>query len=185
MRRLILATLIFTLPFFCQGQKTEISGSRKTVRVTGDVTAALLPASCLVATLLQKDYTGLKQGVFTGLTAVGITYGLKLLIDKERPDHSNNRSFPSLHSSTAFASAAFLQRRYGWKWGAPAYAIAAYTGWTRIYGKKHDTWDVLAGAAIGVGCAYIFTRPFLQDKSLTLSPVMNSDGVGFYVSYVF
>ena len=153
MRMTLFYILLLLLPFSAIGQKIEVTGSRKAVKVSGDVTAALLPTTCLVATLLHKDYTGMKQGVFSGITAVGLTYGLKLLIDKNRPDNSNRNSFPSLHTSTSFVSAAFLQRRYGWKWGAPAYALAAYTGWTRIYGKKHDGWDVLAGAAIGAGCA--------------------------------
>lgn len=185
MRSLLLTFLIAATVFSAQAQKLEISGSRKAVRLSGDITAALLPASCLVATLMYKDYTGIKQGLLAGATTVGLSYGLKLLIKKERPDRSNYHSFPSLHTSTAFVSAAFLQKRYGWKWGAPAYFVAAYTGWSRIYAKKHDTWDVLAGAAIGAGCAYLFTRSFIPNDQLSILPMMNEQCVGLHASFVF
>lgn len=73
----------------------------------------------------------------------------EIYCQKERPDRSDNHSFPSMHTSTSFAAAAFIQRRYGWKWGLPSYILSTYVGWTRVYGKKHDWWDVAAGAAIG------------------------------------
>ena len=86
----------------------------------------------------------------------------------------------------SFQGAAFLQRRYGWKFGAPAYAVSAYVGWGRIYAKKHDIWDVLAGAALGAGSAYIYTRPFARKHELTLAPaVMGSECPGIYVSIRF
>ena len=40
----------------------------------------------------------------------------------------------------------------------PAYALAAYTAWTRVYTDNHDCRDVLAGAAIGIGSAYAFSK---------------------------
>ena len=80
--------------------------------------------------------------------------------------------------------AAFIQRRYGWKWGIPAYAIASYVGWSRTYAKKHDWWDVVAGAALGAGSAYIFTRPFATKHNLSISPVASDKHFGIYaVSY--
>ena len=87
-------------------------------------------------------------------------------------------SFPSGHSSVSFASAAFLQRRYGWKVGAPAYAVAAYVGWGRVFAKKHHIWDVVAGGAIGAGCAYIFTTPFARKHNLSMAPVSDGRSVG-------
>lgn len=168
-----------------QIQPTEISQARKNVRTSGDVLTVALPAACLVTTLALQDWEGLKQGAFTGLVTVGVGYGLKLLIDKERPDKSNDQSFPSLHTGVSFASAAFLQRRYGWKWGIPAYAIASYVGWSRVYGKKHDWWDVTAGLAMGIGSAYLFTKPFAQKHQLTIAPVAGDRHIGVYASLCF
>ena len=90
-----------------------------------------------------------------------------------------------MHTATSFAAAAFIQRRYGWKWGLPAYVLSTYVGWSRIYGKKHDGWDVLAGATIGAGCSYIFTRPFAQKHQLTINPVAGDGCVGIYTSMRF
>ena len=110
---------------------------------------------------------------------------LKYLVKKERPDFSDNHSFPSMHTSVSFAGAAFIQRRYGWKWGIPAYAVSTYVGWSRVYGKKHDWWDVAAGAVIGAGSAYIFTRPFAKKHNLSISPVAGDGHYGIYASMTF
>ena len=110
--------LLLTLPL--SAQQIEVSGSRKAVRTSGDVGAVLLPVAGLTAVLIQKDWEGLKQGAFSALATAGVTYALKYSIRKDRPDHSDRHSFPSMHTATSFAAAAFIQRRYGWKWGLPA-----------------------------------------------------------------
>lgn len=185
MKRLLFTLLTFVLSIALFAQEIEITGARKAVRTTGDVGAVLLPAAGLTAVLLQKDWQGLKQGVFSGVTTLGVTYALKYIVKKERPDHSDNHSFPSMHTSTSFAAAAFIQRRYGWQWGLPSYILSTYVGWTRVYGKKHDWWDVAAGAVIGAGSSYIFTRPFAKEHNLTISPVAGDGHYGVYASMTF
>ena len=54
-----------------------------------------------------------------------------------------------------------------------------------VYGKKHDWWDVAAGAAIGVGSSYLFTRPFAKKHDLAISPVAGDGYCGFYTSLKF
>ncbi len=76
---------------------------------------------------------------------------------------------PDLVTSVAFDSAAFVQKRYGWEFGIPAYLLAGYVGYTRIEANKHDFVDVLAGAAIGVGMSYLFTKRYDQKKKLAIS----------------
>lgn len=70
------------------------------------------------------------------------------------------RFFPSGHTSITFSSATFMHTRYGWKYGIPFYVLAGYVSWYRVYADRHDYWDVLGGAALGVGCAYFFTKPY-------------------------
>lgn len=185
MKRLLFTLLTFVLSIALFAQEIEITSARKAVRTTGDVGAVLLPVAGLTAVLLQKDWQGLKQGVFSGVTTLGVTYALKYIVKKERPDHSDNHSFPSMHTSTSFAAAAFIQRRYGWQWGLPSYILSTYVGWTRVYGKKHDWWDVAAGAVIGAGSSYIFTRPFAKEHNLTISPVAGDGHYGVYASMTF
>ena len=163
MRHILFAITMLMLCLSVNGQELKVTGSRKAVRTSGDVLVFITPVASLATVLATQDWQGLKQGVFTG----------------------DNHSFPSMHTSVSFAGAAFIQRRYGWKWGIPAYAVSTYVGWSRVYGKKHDWWDVAAGAVIGAGSAYIFTRPFAKKHNLSISPVAGDGHYGVYASMTF
>lgn len=179
----ILLTLLLAHPAL--HAEESLSEPRRSVRTSTDVLAVAMPAATLTTLLAIGDWQGLKQGVFTAATTLGTTYILKYSIHKRRPDGSNYHSFPSMHTATVFADAAFLQRRFGWKIGVPAYIVAAYVGWGRTFAKKHDWWDVAAGAAIGVGSAYIYTRPFAREHNLSIMPVTLPDGMGVTASFSF
>lgn len=179
------ALLAFSLFASAVGQELQVTGSRKAVRTSGDVLAFVTPVASLATVLVLQDWEGLKQGALSGVTTVGLTYALKYIVKKERPDRSDMHSFPSMHTSVSFAGAAFIQRRYGWKWGIPAYIVSTYVGWSRVYGKKHDWWDVAAGAVIGAGSSYLFTRPFAKEHNLTISPVAGNGACGIYLSMHF
>jgi hypothetical protein len=75
---------------------------------------------------------------------------LKFSVGRERPDGSDNQSFPSGHSASAFATAGVLQRHYGWKVGVPATIVAAYVATARVHDNKHYLSDVIFGAAMGI-----------------------------------
>ena len=112
-----------------------------------------------------------------------MNFALKYTVKKERPDGSDRHSFPSNHSGFSFAGATFLQKRYGWKWGVPAYILSGYVAWGRVYSKKHDAWDVIAGAAIGVGSGLLFTTKYAKKHDIALSPIVGSNGdCGIYFS---
>lgn len=96
---LILAALCFCIS--TGAQEIEVTGSRKAVRTSGDVGAVLLPVAGLTAILINKDWQGLKQGALAGVTTLGVTYALKYIVKKDRPDHSDNHSFPSMHTSVS------------------------------------------------------------------------------------
>ncbi|MDD2437262.1 MAG: phosphatase PAP2 family protein [Massilibacteroides sp.] len=179
--RILLLLITFSLLSLSPigAQQIEVSGSRKTVRVAGDVVAAVIPAACFISTVALSDWEGLKQGSFAGFSSVGLAFILKEITDKERPDMSDDKSFPSMHTTVSFTGAAFIQRRYGWQWGIPAYAAAGFVGWSRIYGKKHDGWDVAAGALMGVISAYLFTKPFAEKYHLSISPAAGAEHMGF------
>ena len=175
----------FLCLFFCISSIyfTANGQSKKAVDRSTDILMFVTPVSGFISSLAMGDYQGTKQIVLAGVTNLAATYALKYTIKKERPDHSDRHSFPSAHTSISFQGAAFIQKRYGWKWGAPAYLLSTYVAWGRTYAKKHDWWDVLGGAAIGTASSYIFTRPFAKKHSLTLSPSIIHGYPGLYTSF--
>ena len=84
------------------------------------------------------------------LLGQGYVQALKFTVRRERPDGSNNVSFPSGHSASAFATAGVLQRHYGWKVGIPATVVAGYVATARVHDNKHYLSDVIFGAAMGI-----------------------------------
>ncbi len=134
----------------------------------------------LAAPIVQDDWEGEGQAALSIGTAIGIATLGKALIHARRPDNSDNNSFPSGHTSIAFASATTLHRRYGWQVGFPAYAVAALTGTARVAARKHHWYDVVAGAAIGTGAGWFFTDAF-NDK-VQVTPWADSTGGGVFVA---
>lgn len=171
MRKLVhILLLLSILPAVARAQ------SRSAVETSTDILMFLPSATGGALSLAKGDYKGLLQHIEAGAATVATTYLLKYTVKKRRPDGSDNHSFPSNHTGVAFVGASFLQQRYGWSWGAPAYAVAAYVGWGRVYCKQHDTWDVLAGAAIGTVGAILFTTPYAREHNLSITPFAMPDG---------
>jgi hypothetical protein len=83
----------------------------------------------------------------------GTVLATKKLTHEWRPDHTDDLSFPSGHTATAFAAAEFLRQEYKdvspW-YGVAGYAMAATTGYLRMYNHKHWFGDVVAGAGVGI-----------------------------------
>lgn len=78
---------------------------------------------------------------------------MKMNTNVHRPDGSNNHSFPSGHTATAFMTATMLAKEYGHisPWiGIGSYTIATATGIMRVTNNKHWLSDVLTGAGIGI-----------------------------------
>jgi membrane-associated phospholipid phosphatase len=162
---------------------SNCNGQDNTIQRSGDVLLFTLPLSAITSTLILEDYKGTWQFSKGLIATTALTYGLKYIVGKERPNGKDNLSFPSGHTSTTFQSAAFLQKRYGWKIGIPAYILAGYTGYSRIQSKNHDIVDVLAGAAIGIGSSYIFTTKYTKNVQVTL--LNDNLGTSFVVNFNF
>ena len=94
------------------------------------------------------------------LASVGVAYAgktaLKAMIKEERPDHSDDKSFPSGHAAMAFAAARSIDKEFRKEsvWIPIAgYATATAVGIERVANDRHHWYDVVAGAALGVGAA--------------------------------
>lgn len=184
---LLLAVAVCLPSLFAQDEKIEVTGSRKAVRTSTDVAVIAMPVATLGIAIAKQDWTGIAIGAAECAGTMAVTYGLKYLVKKKRPDRSDDHSFPSGHSSLAFADASFVMRRYGWKFGVPMYAVAGYVAWGRTYAKKHDFWDVAAGAAIGTAVGLIATTPFVKKHDMQLGPALiespTPDGTGTFLNF--
>jgi len=81
----------------------------------------------------------------TSLTVVT----LKSTTNRERPDESDDRSFPSGHTANTMAVATVLDREYDGVVPWIAYGATALVGASRVVGNHHWFSDVMAGAVIG------------------------------------
>ncbi len=150
------------------------AGGKTSTEKAGDIMRVVIPATAFATTFYLDDKEGKIQFYKSFFTNLGITYGLKYAVNKDRPEGNGDYSFPSGHTSMAFQGAAFIQKRYGWKNGLPAYLGAAFVGWSRVESDKHDATDVFAGAVIGTLSSYYFTTTY---KNLKITPIM---GDGMY-----
>ncbi len=186
---IIFLSLIFlAAPCVVMGEEHEPiprTRAEKGIGTSTDVLLLALPVAALTGVLVERDWEGLKQGALSVGTSLAASLILKQCVKECRPDYSNHHSFPSGHTSTMFSTATFLQRRYGWKVGVPAYVLSTYVGWGRVYAKKHHWWDVLAGAAIGAGSALIYTRPFASKHELQIIPEANPTGASVTACMTF
>jgi membrane-associated phospholipid phosphatase len=97
------------------------------------------------------------QGAKALLATTVITQALKYTVREKRPNSESLSSFPSGHTSSAFAMATVVadyKPKYKWL----AYGAASVIGWSRVEVGAHRWHDVLAGAAIGYVTAKHFTN---------------------------
>lgn len=110
------------------------------------------------------------EAVLAGGLAV---LALKTVIGRQRPGHQSdndmfqafhgtnyqNGSFPSGHTTTAFALASVVAQEYKSPWiTMTSYGIASTVGYSRIYQNEHWLTDVVGGAILGITvskCLYI------------------------------
>jgi membrane-associated phospholipid phosphatase len=152
-------------------------------KTAADVGEIGLLGLALGKSVADEDWKGAEEfGLSVGATAI-LTTGLKAAFPEERPDRSDNKSFPSGHASVSFAAAGYLQKRYGWQWGLPATLAATVVGLSRVESKDHHWYDVVAGAALGEATAYFFTTP--RDTDVKFLPWADSHGAGFVLAKRF
>ena len=163
------------LAVLLMGTSMGLHADDDALRHTTDVICLLPDATALGVAIAKHDTEGLKQLGLSTATCLAVNYGLELCIRKDRPDGTGHHAFPSTHTAVAFNGSTFLMKRYGWKWGVPAYVVSSFVAWGRVHTDRHDWWDVLGGAAIGAGSAYIFTRPFMGNVDVAISPTTFGD----------
>ena len=182
MKKIILSLCIVLIASIqVQAQNWDINTVRKvngwethnvsrTLSHSGLILPVGVPTAMGIYALVQKDEPLLKEAVYIGtsvIEALGITMAMKFTFDRQRPyekypnlihpvSTEPDPSFPSGHTAAAFSLATSLSLTYPkWYVIAPSALWACGVGYSRINQGVHYPSDVLTGAVIGTGCAFL------------------------------
>lgn len=149
----------------------HIHGVSRSLSFSSEVLPVAVPVSMLAYGALKSDKTMIKDAVYIGssvVEAISVSFAVKQLTDRPRPymkypeiihpygGHTDSSSFPSNHTAVAFSLATSLSLTYPkWYVIAPSAAWACGVGIARVNQGLHYPTDVIGGAAIGVGCAFL------------------------------
>lgn len=143
-----------------------------------DIVTGLVPIATYAIAHFKDDGEGEGQFLRSVAASLVLNSTLRVAFNQtswgERPNGSPY-GFPSGHTAFMGSSAAFLQDRYGWKFGVPAYALTAYVAWVRVDTDHHRWRDVTAGAALSYGVSKLFVTP---ENATHLAPIIGPEFLG-------
>ena len=127
------------------------------------------PLTVLTIGIIKKDSTITRKGLYmvgTFCVNSAFTLGLKYTVNRDRPfvtypeieklSVAGSKSFPSGHTSAAFAAATSLTIAFPkWYVATPSFLWASAVGYGRMHLGVHYPSDVAVGAAIGAGSALL------------------------------
>lgn len=141
------------------------------VNISKSVTPIVLgaPIVAFATGALWNQPTTKKKGIYLAqslLVATVFSASLKYSIRKDRPYvtypdierlfHSDSPTFPSGHTTKAFSTATSLSIAFPkWYIIAPSFIWAGAVGYSRMHLGVHYPSDVLAGAILGSGSAFL------------------------------
>lgn len=131
-----------------------------------------VPVGIAAGGWISRNNTTIKQALFITESIVissVITHGTKKLISRKRPAENDptlipvldlsHGSFPSGHTSIAFSMATALTiicpKWYIW---IPAFSYATLIAYSRLYLGVHYPTDLISGALLGSGSAWLSYR---------------------------
>jgi len=163
------ASLVAATPGYAKNEKSWDTAS--------SIGAYGLAAAALGVPLVRDDMQGALQAGGSMGAAKLLAIGLKEAFPERRPDGSDRKSFPSGHTSLAFAAASTMFEREGPSFGVPALAVATFVGVARVQADKHHWYDCVAGAGIGVASGFLITR-HRPEQTAALIPWGDTKGGG-------
>lgn len=161
--------------FFHPYQETPVTFVARFFTKFGEAQWYLVPSLFLGALLwnIRRDLASRALYVFTTVAVSGIAVTiLKPLFSRARPKLyfkedtygfylgrvvEAYQSFPSGHATVFFSACAALAVLMP-RWRAPLLVVAALFSTTRVVLQMHFVSDLIAGALLGILCAYILDR---------------------------
>lgn len=150
----------------------------------GDIGQFALPALAAGIAWYNNDNEGLNELGYSLFSTTATVTLLKNTMNSTRPN-GGSKSFPSGHTAWAFSGASYIQIRYGWEHGLPAYLAAGAVGWSRVESNNHYWRDVIAGAVLATGLSYVFTSPHKAKQFAFYPKVMEGNAKGVGITFLY
>jgi membrane-associated phospholipid phosphatase len=142
----------------------------------------------------QKSLNVAEDGLTASLIAAGaITPLMKAAFGRRRPSQTRGiaefgqggASFPSGHTTQAFAVASVVASHYDSIWvKVGAYGLAGLVGWSRMEEKAHYASDVVAGALIGIVVGNAVVRLHEGQRfRISAAPTVNRGSTGVALTF--
>lgn len=171
----------------------KVENTLGVIEYLGDGRVGLCFSGLLWALGGRKERSVGQQSVEAFVETGMVTQAIKCLSGRVRPRYSDGDpykfkgpnffqypSFPSGHTSTAFAFAAVWGEEYGLEW--LTYSLATLVGISRIYRDAHWASDVFVGAILGTLIGRLNVIPYDKQSS---NPALSLGYPLFVVSYKF
>jgi len=181
---------------FATGSKAVLNGGedKNSLRDAAPTVAIIAGTGLYAAFIDDRDgyretWALIEAGAFSGVTAEALGYAT----GRERPDGTTSPnqwgkggdSFPSLHTSVAFAVGTVFAEsgndEYRWIRRIIGYGVAGATAYVRLEENVHWLSDTVAGAALGIATAkFVLNRQDAQSHGIVqFQPIKG----GLMVSY--
>lgn len=152
MRACLLAVIILVLPTQALAQPSLDRAARNSLKWENTHAADVISTWMVVGAvatpcLIDRQWQCVKNEALRVGVATGSAMLLKALVHRERPDGSENVSFPSQH--TAIACAAVMRKGERTRPQTALMALCPSVAYERIAADKHWLSDTLAGGVIG------------------------------------
>lgn len=179
----------------------------KAIQNLGDTPSVLIAGGTYLAGVAFKDpevrATGIDTMVTMGIAQLLLTIPLKVVVGRSRPSaeqgthdfHPLNggQSFPSGHTTQAFALAAVISEHADRPWvSCLSYGLAGLVGLSRVEQRQHFMSDVVAAGLIGtfVGKSVVgYNQSLRADSrskvSMSFAPIVQPGGFGISLAMTF
>lgn len=150
-------------------RNTSWDGTMKALSNTTTEVCIAVPAALIGYSFFSKDSLNFRKSMVIGasmFTSAAITLVMKHAINRQRPYEKyavleplmfeKSASFPSGHTSNSFSLATSISLAYPkWYVIVPSYLWASSVAYSRLHMGVHYPSDVLMGAIVGSGSAFL------------------------------